>query len=651
MAEHERNSGRRDTGPGGFVGSVSEILKRARGACRRQEFAAAETMLRQLLDQEPAVAAAWHLRGVAAHGDGRLADAAAHFARAVSLDPEKPRTCAMLGDMLERLQRPAEAAVAWTRAMTLSPDDAAYRARLAALLHRLGDAEAAVTHYRAAQRLRTDWPEIHSNLAAALRDCGRPAEAVAACEQALELRADFPSALNNLALALCDLDRHDDARAPLRRALSLAPDNLDTMHNFAVVQHRTGEFAAAEATLRALLEARPDWPEAQRSLGNLLRENGEIDEAARCYRAVLDRRPQDFKTYANLGLVLINRNRPHEAIAVYEKALALRPDNADLRMSLGIAQLMAGDFAAGWENYEARWHAAGFATPKRDFHAPLWQGEALAADSDDMPPRRLLIHAEQGFGDTLQFCRYAPLIASAGGTVVVECQPALHRLLKCLAHGGSAGAVVVAQRGEALPPVDFHAPMLSLPRILKTEIDSVPADTPYLRAVKSERDSLMAHMDPDALNVGLVWSGNPERQDDLMRSCPPKAMRPILDSPGCRFHSLQLGWDAPLPDGVEDLAPYLDDFAATAAAVEALDLTISVDTAVAHLAGALGRPVWVMLGHAADWRYFMDRDDSPWYPTMRLFRQAVPGDWEQVARRIAQALTADASQNSLKDSR
>jgi hypothetical protein len=305
-------------------------------------------------------------------------------------------------------------------------------------------------------------------------------------------------------------------------------------------------------------------------------------------------------------------------------------------MSLGIAQLAAGDFDQGWMNYEARWSAARFTSPKRAFPAPRWRGESLGPGAGGAA-RRLLIHAEQGFGDTLQFCRYIPLIAERGGAVVVECQPALRRLLDSLAEP-YAGQVTVISRGDALPAVDFHIPLLSLPHILQTTLSTIPAFVPYLKASEPEARAWRNRLGGGSLNIGLVWSGNAKRQDDHMRSCPIDDLRPLLDLPGLRLFSLQKDRQEPLPDGIEDLSPDLSDFGATAAAIDALDLVVSVDTAVAHLAGAMGRPVWVLLGYAADWRYLLDRNDSPWYPTMRLFRQARAGDWSLPIHNIGEAL-------------
>ena len=639
MAAHGPTSEPSTPGADTLTGSVTDIMRAARDAYRDANHARAEVILSQLLDRYPDIASAWLLRGRAAYAQNRLTDAATCFVQAAKRSDGNALPHALLAEILEKLDRPAEAAASWRAALDRAPDDAVYHARCAAALQRLDRTTDAVRHYRMALALRADWPEIHSNLAAALLADGQAAEAAAACEAALALDPDLVSALNNLGLALCALDRHADALEPLRRAQACAPDNPETAHNLAVIRHRLGDIAAAETALRALIEQRPDWPEAQRSLGNLLRETGRPDDAAGCYRAVLAALPLDFKTYGNLGLVLLNQNRPHDAIAVYEKALALEPGQADLRMSLGIAQLTAGDFDRGWKNYEARWRAASFSSPKRTFAAPRWRGEPLAPGTG-RPGRRLLIHAEQGFGDTLQFCRYIPLIAARGGSIVVECQPAMRRLLGGVAARYADDRVTVIARGDALPPVDFQIPMLSLPHVLKTTLATVPAAVPYLRAAQAETRAWRQRLARGSVTVGLVWSGNANRQDDPMRSCPIDALRPLLGLPGLRLYSLQKDRREKLPDGIEDLAPDLSDFGATAAAIDALDLVISVDTAVAHLAGAMARPVWVMLGHAADWRYLLERDDSPWYPTMRLFRQTHAGDWSHPVRRIGTALAA-----------
>ena len=392
--------------------------------------------------------------------------------------------------------------------------------------------------------------------------------------------------------------------------------------------------------MRNLLARAPGFADAHRSLGNLLRESGRLEEAVEHYQSVVDSEPMDVRAYGNLGLAFLNLNRAEEALAVYEKALILAPDNADIRMSLGITQLLLGDFGNGWANYQARWQAEKSTTGHRTFDVPVWRGEPLAAEQDGRAQGRILVHAEQGFGDTLQFCRYVPMIMARGGRVIFECQTPLADLMKSLATQQGQGELVVTTRTDPTPAFDYHVPLLDLPMIFGTGISTIPADIPYLSPPTDKIEKWSTRLGGKPPSVGLVWSGNPARQDDRMRSCPPDAFAPILAVEGVRFFSLQKDGPPLCDPRLEDLGPMLDDFGDTAAVIGSLDLVITVDTAVAHLAGALGRPVWVLLGHAADWRYLTGRDDSPWYPSMQLWRQENRGNWSSLILRMADRLAA-----------
>ncbi|MCG8545528.1 MAG: tetratricopeptide repeat protein [Alphaproteobacteria bacterium] len=571
---------------------------------------------------------------------GRVDVAVAQYAAAIDADPFDISIAVELGVMLMRANQLALARDVLRAAHATAPQDGNVMYRLGQANQRLDALDDAVSWYRRALDHSADTPDLRADLAAALLALGDPGSALEHAQAALVQRPDFPRALNNLGLALCALGQPKEALLRLSRAQQLDPDNCATWHNLGTVLHKAGQTKEAEGCLRNLLARAPGFADAHRSLGNLLRESGRFEEAATHYQAVVDSEPMDVKTYGNLGLLFLNLNRAEEALAVYEKARALAPDNADIRMSLGITQLLLGDFTNGWANYEARWRAEKSTTEQRAFAADPWRGQSLAPqrDGDDRPS--ILIHAEQGFGDTLQFCRYVPMVMAQGGRVIFECQAPLAGLMESLAAPQSRGELIVVTRADAKPPFDFHAPLLDLPKVFGTELSSIPADVPYLRPPAGKAAQWAARLAGKTPSVGLVWSGNPARQDDWMRSCPPDALVPLLQIAGMRFFSLQKDGPAFPDKRLEDLAPALDDFGDTAAAIEALDLVITVDTAVAHLAGALDRPVWVLLGHAADWRYLTDRDDNPWYPSMRVWRQKHHGDWSDPINRIAEILPA-----------
>lgn len=672
MAQDPAAPDRRELRSGSLTGPAGRFLHEALKEYEGGRYARAEAILRQVVEQRPGNGWAWHLRGLTASRAGDPIRAVDCFVRAVACDTSNARYCAALADSLVRLERDDDAMAPWQRAIDIDPKNPAWRTGMARCLSRLGRHDEALPYFRAALRQLPGDASLHAaygyalqrlgnaaeaaeqyrnalsvdphrdevrlNLAAAFRDIGDEEAAAAQCREVLRHNPRSVSALNNLGAALCRLGRIEEAVRRLEAAMLLEPENLTTLHNLGVALDAAGAAAEAETCLRKALALRPDFPDAHRSLANLLRGSGRLDEAALHYRAVIERLPLDFRSYGNLGLVLLNLNRPHDAVAVYEKALALQPGRPDIQTSLGIAQLLVGDFENGWTNYEARWHGDRAPAWRPGYGAMLWRdGNGKGGHAGGKTPT-ILVHAEQGFGDTLQFCRYLPLVSATGAHVVFECQSPLAELMATLPKASPAQDIRIISRDDPAPAADYHAPLLSLPSIFGTTLDTIPSQVPYL-AVPSAKSAIWAAFPfAQGLNVGLVWSGNPERQDDHMRSCPVAALAPLFENGAARFYGLAKNPAPELPTGVVDLGPVLSDFGDTAAVMERLDLVISVDTASAHLAGALGRPVWVMLGHAADWRYLLDREDSPWYPTMRLFRQKGPGDWLSVTRRVAEEL-------------
>ncbi len=559
-----------------------------------------------------------------------------HYDFAAGSDPTSFTAQYAYGLALARRENFEQAVVVFRLCLALDPENSDAHFQCGRCLQTLDRYDEAIVRYNACLAYGSDRPEAHINLAEIYRNSGRPAEAIEQCEAALDRYPDSVSALNNLGLALCDLGQHATAATFLKTAHRAEPDNPVTLHNLGVTLHACGALAESEQFLRQALDLRPDWPDAARSLGNLYRETGRLAKAAALYRNAIDRHPDDFRTFGNLGLVLLNLNQPHDAITAYEKALALNPSHAGLRTSLGIAQLLVGDFENGWRNYEARWESTDFAPAKRQFPIPRWRGRPTTDTGRE--PRPLLVHAEQGYGDTLHFCRYIPLLAAENIPVVFECQAPLVDLMQSLADVDDRLDLTVVARGDALPEAADHVPLLSLPAHFSTKLETVPADVPYLKAPRHAVETWTHRMAGDGPAVGLVWAGNAERQDDWMRSCPPDAMVPLVETDAIRFYSLQKNGPQLENSTVVPLGPQLASFSDTAAVIETLDLVISVDTATAHLAGALGKPVWVLLGPAADWRYLLDRQDSPWYPTMRLFRSPDLGDWSAVMDQVADTL-------------
>lgn len=474
---------------------------------------------------------------------------------------------------------------------------AAAHMRLGNALRTLKRHEEALASYGRALALRPDYPQALYNRGNALRALKRHEDAVADYDRALALRPDYPQALSNRGNALRDLKRHEEALASYERLLVLTPDDAGTLNNRGIV-------------LRALRRH---------------------EEALASFERALALRPDDAKTLNNHGNVLRALNRHEEALASYQRALALKPDYAGAHWNEALCRLLLGNFATGWQKYEWRWQRETFTSPQRDFIQPLWKGQQSLAG------KTVLLHAEQGFGDTIQFCRYAGLVASQGATVMLEVQPPLRSLMSSL-----AGVARVLGKGEPLPAFDYHCPLLSLPLVFDTRLETIPATVPYLRAPAERVSHWEARLGPKtAPRVGIAWSGRPKHKNDHNRSLALSTLAPLLRQ-GIRIISVQKDVRPGDRDFLErrgdimNCGAALTDFADTAALISLLDLVISVDTSVAHLAGALGKPVWVLLPFSPDWRWLLARDDSPWYPTARLFRQSSIGGWNGVISHVVE---------------
>jgi hypothetical protein len=403
----------------------------------------------------------------------------------------------------------------------------------------------------------------------------------------------------------------------------LRPNRVESLIGLGVVSRAQGRLEEAVARFQQALALGPDHPETRNNLGVALVDLGRPEEAIRHYERVLTLQPNRAEIHTNLAIALQRRGRYAEAFASYGRSLALKPDYAQAHLNRAYALLTTGELDEGWEEYEWRFAVARY---DRGFDRPLWSGEPLGG-------RSILIHAEQGFGDALQFVRYVSAVAERDGRVILEVPEPLVRLVRTV-----AGVSQVVARGDPLPAFDCHCPLLSLPRVFKTNLANIPNAVPYLR-VPAEASAGWAERIPatPGPRVGIVWAGTTVGALDL------RALEALWEVEGISWFSLQVGersGDISSLAGVKiaDLSRWLMDFADTAAAVCRLDLVISVDTAVAHLAGALGRPVWLLSGHPPEWRWLLDREDSPWYPTARLFRQGKEGEWPGIAREVAAAL-------------
>jgi tetratricopeptide (TPR) repeat protein len=497
-----------------------------------------------------------------------------------------------------------------------------------------GKAGAALGLFEQALRISPGSPEALSNLAMTLAALNRPDEALALFNKAHALDPGDWQTLNNRGSLLLQLNRGDDALADFDRALAIEPRHPGIRLNRgnALVQRRRFDEAVAEYD--TVLAQEPALADAHFNRGNALTSLGCTGEAIAAYDRALALRPNYLKALTSRGVALQALNRQREAIADFERVLTIDKNHADAHHNAALAMLTLGDYRQGFARYEWRWQRTGM-PPRRSFGRPLWLGEYPLAR------KTILIHGEQGLGDSIQFVRYAPLLARAGATVVLEVPRALTSLLARV-----EGIAQVVARGDPLPAFDVHCPLGSLPRALATEPATIPAAVPYLGPDKDRVAKWRARLaDVPSRRIAIAWSGSADHPNDRNRSIALEQLAPLLSGDNASFLSIQRelrGEDAALMAGIPRLTHVgdeLEDFDDTAAVVSLVDLVIAVDTSVVHLAGALGRPTWVLVPFAPDWRWMLDREDSPWYPTARLFRQGAPGDWASVIGRVNEELS------------
>lgn len=677
-------------------------ISAAYDAFRRGDFAEAERLLGPIIAAEPKNAAALHLLGAACSQAGRNDEALGLLCRAADLAPTDAGTHNTLGIVLRRLERIDEAVGAYERAIALDARLVDALANLGLALRALGRHAESLARFEAAAHLRPQSPdarlncgnalkdlgrlgealsayraglelapnhvELTSNLGVALHESGDHAGALAAFERALSLRPSLNEARIGRARALRDLGRADDAIAEWRRVLEAAPENVEAIANLANQLRDSGRRTEAIPFYEKALAIRPDAPDILCNLAIARYESGQLDAAEAILERVAALKPDYAVMHTNLGVLRSAQGRPGDAVAAYRHAIALDRNDAKAmqnlcaallqigdvagaleigrravahdptkdasRFNLACAELLSGDLATGFANYEARPHDANVAHWRNA--APLW---SLAAPKGS----RVLVYVEQGMGDAIQFARYLPRLIARGDRLVLGLYKPLRRLL-----GGLPGTTAVTPE-EPAPPVDYQIRLLSLPAAFGTTLETIPAQVPYLRPPVEAVAAWRARLSRDALNVGLVWRGNPNHKNDRNRSIEPSVLAPLLGVQSVRWVSLQkvvregdldaLRRAAPIEDWTQELA----DFTDTAALIGALDLVISVDTSVAHLAGALAKPVWLLLPYAPDWRWMLGRDDSPWYPTARLVRQTRAGDWPGVIARLRDDLHREAA--------
>jgi tetratricopeptide (TPR) repeat protein len=547
-------------------------------------------------------------QALAHHQEGRLREAEQGYRAVLGVAPEQPDALHLLGMIADQSGHGAAGAGLIERAIVARPDAAQFYFNLGGVRLRLGEAALAQAAYERAYLLQADlmpalnWVAIFNQLGEQLMTRRDLDGAVLAFERASQCKTDLPEPLNNLGLCL----------------------------------RGRGDFARAVEAFQAAIERRPSLVDPHLNLGVTLLEMGEIQRAIESLEEAAKLRPDLALAHTNLGVAWRQlEDRPGEAFerarASLEKAINLEPSSAAAHKNLGIVDLLLGDFERGWAGWE--WRLKEREQAARTFAKPQWEGEALEN-------RRILLHVEQGLGDMFQMARYVPLVAERGGRVILECFPALLNFMK-----GIAGAEQVVAAGEALPEYDVRCSLMSLPFLFGTRLETIPPPVVLSGPPAESVERWGARIEVDGrYRVGLSWAGSALHHNDRNRSIALEQLGELLRTEGVRFFSLQKGGPSaqisavPAARGMIDFAADLTDFDQTAALVKNLDLVITVDTAVAHVAATLGKPVWVLLPFAPDWRWMLGRSDTPWYPTMRLFRQVSRGNWSETAIRVRDAL-------------
>jgi tetratricopeptide (TPR) repeat protein len=481
----------------------------------------------------------------------------------------------------------------------LDPRNADPYINLGTILQEKGQMNDAIKYYEKALELKPKNAVVHYNLGSAYHKTGQLEKAITFYERTIQLNPS-PSAYNNLGSALLEKGQIDEGIICYKKALQIDPNYANAYCN----------------------------------MGVAFREKRQIDEVIISFYKTIRLNPNHADAYSNLGSILSNKRQLDESIKNYQAALRLNPNHAEAHYGLSLVLLSLGNFIEGLKEHEWRWKSKDFICQYRNFSQPF-------LDISVIEGRTIFLYAEQGLGDNIQFIRYAPLIAQRGGNVILECSKELKSLLQNIT---SISKVITY--GEQLPEFDMYCPLLSLPFVFNTRVETIPAKIPYITADTElvRKWGKKLHDDNSLFKIGLVWAGNPKHKNNYDRSCSLEVFRPLTQCENISFYSLQKGEAGKQAKNSFEGMNFIDymdevhDFADTAALIENLDLIVSVDTAVAHLAGALGKQVWTLLPFAPDWRWMLNREDSPWYPTMRLFRQPSPGDWKSVIDKIKDEL-------------
>jgi tetratricopeptide (TPR) repeat protein len=622
--------------------TVAETIENAVQHHQDGHLRQAEQLYRLILHSNPDNPVALYSLGVIAHQSRKHEAAVKLISKAIANNPQIPQFHNTLGLVFEVLEKYEEAAAAYQQAVSVKPDYAEAYHNMAIALQSQSQYAAAFEKCKQAVSIKSDYAEAYNTMGFSLEKQQKYAEAIKYYKKAVQLKPDFAEAYNHLGVVLNVQGHPAEAIDNYKQALRLDPNYAEVYNNMGIALKEQKQFVEAILRFKQAIRLDPDFAEAYYNLANSLRDETRCTEAIENYRQAVRLKPDYAEAYNHLGIVLNAQGgyaeiiENLEAIESYKRALQLNPDFAEAHSNLSLVLLRTGRLIEGWKEYEWR------RNPKLDittyphcYEIPRWDGS-------DFSGKRLLVHYEQGLGDTLHFVRYLPMVKARGGTVILEVRKPLYQLLQ-----GFPGVDELVEASLDNKPVvkfDHHISLMDLPKIFETSLETIPAEVPYINCCPKKAELWRNKLAGPDYKVGIVWAGSPSHSNDQNRSCTLKYFEPLTKIEGIRLYGLQKGKAAEQVEKLADemiitnLGTEFEDFTDTAAAIENLDLVISVDTSVLHLAGAMGKPIWTLLPFAPEWRWMLNRQDSPWYPTMKLFRQKKWGQWESVFQDVAEEL-------------
>ncbi|MFC2140313.1 tetratricopeptide repeat protein [Candidatus Auribacterota bacterium] len=595
---------------------------------KQEKLSEALNAFEQALSLDSKLASAHYNQGLILQMKRHFDQALKAYDQALKYKPSFAEAHNNRGILLQEKKCYAEALNAYDQALKHRPKYAEAYNNRGNTLKKQEKINEAATAYSKALLLKPDYAEAYVNLGLILLNRERLKEALEAFDRAIKFKANYAEAYNSRGIVLLKMKKMSEAIAIFDQAIAIDPQFAEAYNSKGIALLKLGKFAEALAVFDRAIAIKPDYVEAYNNRGHVFRKKGDLEAALKSFDQALALKSDYVEGYNGRGITLQDQGRVDEALTTFETALSLDPKHAKAVCNSSFLLLSQGDFAEGWKRYEWRWKDPDFC-PKRKFKQPEWDGSELKG-------KKILVYSEQGMGDNMQFIRYIPLLKKKGAYVIVECPETLKHLFATITDIDN-----LITKEDKLPDFDLQIPLLSLPYILGTTLDNIPCQVPYIFPPKTGPE-IETH--PQLKNIGLVWAGEPRYENDLNRSIDIYLFKELFNLSEVNFFSLQYGKREDdintLGDNFKiiDLSKKLSDFSVTAFLIDKMDLIISVDTAVAHLSGALGKPVWTLLPFASDWRWMLKRADSPWYPSMRLFRQPKVGDWKSVLKKVREEL-------------